>query len=311
MKIKLYHLYKYNKERFLNTFIKVEQRVKILTYESFLEKYFKNNRYTYKEITEKQKVLKKVYFRYANKIARSNKDILIKKYDEALNNAMPKEIKEHATVFNINLTREDFLCYSNSSSIETLNIVRQLKYRNNIDIDPSALISLISKYYAGKEDFFIKLIASELSFTHEFSIFGKVWTQIAEMLNIKHYREIVSVLNGINRNRLYSRVVLPSNTIDTILFLVIDGIIWMDSSTSRTLESMLKFIDMNYEQKKNLIFAKANRCTGIVAGNVTFDSYNLPFKDILTLEDYHTLISEIIFIGDNSIKINLGNSNAT
>ena len=59
MKIKPYHLHKYNQTQFLNTFTKVEQDVKILTYESLLEKYFKNNKYTYKEMTEKQKSIKK------------------------------------------------------------------------------------------------------------------------------------------------------------------------------------------------------------------------------------------------------------
>lgn len=309
MKIKPYHLYKYNQEQFLNTFTKVEQRVKILTYESFLEKYFKNNKYTYKEITEKQKALKRVYYKYMRPMTKDNRHSLGKKYNEALHNFTPEETKEHAAVFNINLIREYFTCTQNYSTIELLNIVRSMN-KNNLEIDYSALKSLIVKYYNGKEDFFIKLVASELSFTYTYESFGKVWDRIADILNIANPRQIVQLLNGINRNEIYGTVTLPQETINLIVDLVCDNTIWMDSSTSETLTNMFKYISMTYEQKKKLIFAEANKCTGIIAGNVTLESYNLPFKDILTKEDYNILINDIIFIGDNSIKINLGNSSA-
>ena len=310
MKIKPYHLHKYNQAQFLNTFTKIEQHVKILTYESFLEKYFKNNKYTYKEMTEKQKALKRVYYKYMHIMPKDNRHSLGKKYNEALHNFMPEKTKEHAAVFNINLTREHFTCFQNYSTIQTLNIVRNID-RNNFDIDSSALKSLITKYYNGKKDFFIKLVASELSFIHTYEIFGKVWDQIADILGIEKHKQIVQLLNGINRDRIYGTVTLPKKTINLIVDLVCDDTIWMDSSTSKTLTNMFKYISMTYEQKKKLIFAKANKCTGIIAGNVTLESYNFPFKNILTSEDYNILINEIIFIGNNSIKINLGNSNAT
>ena len=165
MKIKPYHLYKYDQKQFLNTFTKVEQHVKILTYESFLEKYFKNNKYTYKEMTEKQKALKRVYYKYMHLMPKDNRHSLGKKYNEALHNFIPEKTKEHAAVFNINLIREHFTCHQNYSTIEILNIVRNVKY-NNLEIDSSDLKSLIAKYYNGKEDFFIKLV----DFTFNFSI---------------------------------------------------------------------------------------------------------------------------------------------
>ena len=114
MKIKPYHLYKYDQKQFLNTFTKVEQDVKILTYEHFLEKYFKNNKYTYKEITEKQKALKRVYYKYMHLMTKDNRHSLGKKYNEALHNSIPEKTKEHAAVFNINLIREHFnaFCFS-------------------------------------------------------------------------------------------------------------------------------------------------------------------------------------------------------
>lgn len=309
MKIKPYHLYKYDQKQFLNTFIKVEQHVKILTYESFLEKYFKNNKYTYKEMTEKQKVLKKVYYKYMHLMTKDNRHSLGKKYNEALHNFMPEKTKEHTAVFNINLTREHFTCAQNYSTIELLSIVRSMD-KNNFDIDSSALKSLVAKYYNGKEDFFIKLVASELSFIHTYEIFGKIWDQIADILDIKNHKQIVQLLNGVNRNRIYETVTLPKETINLIIDLVCDNTIWMDSSTSKTLTNMFKHISMTYEQKKKLIFAKADKCTGIIAGNITLESYNFPFKSMLMSEDYNTLINEVIFIGNNSIKINLGNSNA-
>lgn len=302
MKIKPYHLYKYDQKQFLNTFTKVEQDVKILTYESFLEKYFKNNKYTYKEITEKQKALKRVYYKYMHLMPKDNRHSLGKKYNEALHNFIPEKTKEHAAVFNINLIREHFIYAQNYSTIEILNIVRNVKY-NNLEIDSSALKSLIAKYYNGKEDFFIKLVASELFFTYTYESFGKVWDQIADILGIENPRQIVQLLNGVNRDRIYETVTLPKETINLIVDLVCDNTIWMDSSTSKTLTSMFKYINMTYEQKKKLIFAKANKCTSIIAGNVTLKSYKLPFKSILTSEDYNTLINEIVFIGDNSIKI--------
>lgn len=310
MKIKPYHLYKYDQKQFLNTFTKVEQHVKILTYESFLEKYFKNNKYTYKEMTEKQKALKKIYYKYMHLMTKDNRHSLGKKYNEALHNSIPEKTKEHAAVFNINLIREHFTYAQNYSTIEILNIVRNVKY-NNLEIDSLGLKSLVVKYYNGKEDFFIKLVASELSFTHTYESFGKVWDQIADILDIKNHKQIVQLLNGVNRDRIYETVTLPKETINLIINLVCDNTIWMDSSTSETLTNMFKHINMTYEQKKKLIFAKANKCTGIIAGNVTLESYNFPFKSILTSEDYNTLINEIVFIGNNSIKINLGNSNAT
>ena len=288
MKIKPYHLYKYDQKQFLNTFTKVEQDVKILTYEHFLEKYFKNNKYTYKEMTEKQKALKRVYYKYMHLMPKDNRHSLGKKYNEALHNFIPEKTKEHAAVFNINLIREHFIYAQNYSTIE-----------------------IVFKYYNGKEDFFIKLVASELSFTHTYEIFGKVWDQIANILGIENPRQIVQLLNGVNRNRIYETVTLPKETINLIVDLVCDNTIWMDSSTPETLTNMFKYISMTYEQKKKLIFAKANKCTGIIAGNVTLESYNFPFKSMLTSEDYNTLINEIVFIGNNSIKINLGNSNAT
>ena len=309
MKIKPYHLYKYDQEQFLKTFTKIEQPIKILTYESFLEKYFKNNKYTYKEITEKQKVLKRVYYKYMHLMTKDNRNSLRKKYNEALHNFMPEKTKEHAAVFNINLTREHFTCRQNYLTVQVLNIVRGIEY-NNLEIDSLDLKSLIARYYNGKEDFFIKLVASELSFTHTYEIFGKAWDRIADILSIKNPRQIVQLLNGINRDRIYKTVTLPKETINLIIDLVCDNTIWMDSSTSKTLTNMFKYISMTYEQKKKLIFAKANRCTNIIAGNVTLESYNLPFESILVSEDYNTLINEIIFMGDNSIKINLGNSNA-
>ena len=309
MKIKPYHLYKYNQEQFLRTFTKIEQPVKILTYESFLEKYFKNNKYTYKEITEKQKVLKRVYYKYMRLMTKNNRNSLRKKYNEALHNFMPEKTKEHAAVFNINLTREHFTCRQNYSTVQVLNIVRDVEY-NNLEIDSLDLKSLIAKYYNGKEDFFIKLVASELSFTHRYELFGKVWDRIADILSIENHKQIVELLNGINRNRIYETVTLPKETINLIIDLVCDNTIWMDSSPSKTLINMFKYISMTYEQKKKLIFAKANECTCIIAGNVTLESYNLPFESILMSEDYSTLINKIIFIGDNSIKIDLGNSNA-
>ena len=308
MKIKPYHLHKYNQAQFLNTFTKVEQRVKILTYEHFLEKYFKNNKYTYKEMTEKQEVLKRVYYKYMHIMPKDNRHSLGKKYNEALYNSIPEKTKEHAAVFNINLTREHFIYVQNYSTIEILNIVRNVKC-NNLEIDSSDLKSLIAKYYNGKEDFFIKLAASELSFIYFYEIFGKVWDQIADILGIENPRQIVQLLNGVNRDRIYETVTLSQETINLIVDLVCDNTIWMDSSPSKTLTNMFKYISMTYEQKKKLIFAKANKCTSIIAGNVTLESYNLPFKSILTSEDYNTLINEVIFIGDNSIKINLGNSN--
>ena len=299
MKIKPYHLHKYNQAQFLNTFTKVEQHVKILTYESFLEKYFKNNKYTYKEITEKQKAFTRVYDKYMHIMPRDNRHSLGKKYNEALHNFMPEKTKEHAAVFNIDLTREHFTCRQNYSTIKILNIVRSMN-KNNFDIDSSALIT---KYYNGKEDFFIKLVASELSFIHTYEIFGKVWDQIADILGIENHKQIVQLLNGINRNRIYGTVTLPQETINLIVDLVCDNTVWMDSSPSKTLTNMFKHISMTYEQKKKLIFAKANECTSIIAGNVTLESYNLPFKDILTKEDCNTLMNEVIFTGDNSIKI--------
>lgn len=310
MKIKPYHLHKYNQTQFLNTFTKVEQDVKILTYESLLEKYFKNNKCTYKEMTEKQKALKRAYYKYMHIMPKDNRHSLGKKYNEALYNSIPEKTKEHAAVFNIDLTREHFTCVQNYSTIKTLNIVRNVEY-NNLEIDSSDLKSLIAKYYNGKEDFFIKLAASKLSFTHTYEIFGKVWDQIADILGIENPRQIVQLLNGINRDRIYNAVTLPQETINLIVDLVCDNTVWMDSSPSKTLTNMFKHISMTYEQKKKLIFAKANKCTGIIAGNVTLESYNLPFKSILTSEDYNILINEVIFIGNNSIKINLGNSNAT
>ena len=302
MTIKPYHIYKFDKSEFIKKFQKVQIPIRILSKKDFLHKYFKDDLYTYEQVIKKLKILERVYYNYSNIQHRDFGEKLAKQYENAILNFMPIELKEHAEVFNINLNRDHYCKSRSYSNIKTLNIVRHLD-RNSIDINNTTLQALVTKYYKGNEDFFIKLVASELSFTHDYEIFDKAWIQLANILSIKNHKQIVELLNGINRNRIYDDIKLSKNTIKTVIDLVCNNTIWMDSSASKTLTSMLEHIDMTYEQKKQLIFAKANKCTSIIAGKVTLDSYNLPFQDTLTEEDYYTLINDIIFIGNNSIKI--------
>ena len=180
--------------------------------------------------------------------------------------------------------------------------------RNCDNIDYSVLNNYISEYYSSKEEFIVDILIEEISFLHEFSIFGHNLIEISKRIaytNSRQFTVLLPCLSSIFKNRFYTNPFEKLNSKFTQI--LIDNLknkrIPFDCNTSKTLTNIIENLsDLTYSDKKTIIFSYANDCTGIISGNVTLESYNLPFKFILTKDDYEELL-EYVYVGNNAIKI--------
>ena len=306
----------------------LERKPKFNDLQEYLRKKFGDNKYSYEEFVELEKKFKKRHSNYISTFNYTVKRMIenrFKKVSDLYISRTMKIIKqEHIlqlrAIMKSDLEIVDYYDDKVKKDEDDLMIYSPLRYvkriydsyycneKEYIKNFESKTKEFVKTYFKSKEEYIFECLMFEISFLHKYSTFGKELEMLGKIIgfsNIKQFQIIVNCMNSIHRNEFYSFQFdkLSTKFRDLLINSLTFGEIYLDGYTSEAIITIIKLINLSYEEKKQIIFAYANQCSSVIAGIRTLESYNLPFKNILKGEDWEHLINEVIFIGDNSIRI--------
>lgn len=308
-----------------------------LSEEEYILLKFKDKKLTYQEHNKLLNKCKRRYASYSSHLEKFIFNKIQKKVNKIINRfvaiiltKIPDRYKEEAFILNINTFT---LCYQFFMEAFRINQHKELpfflfshlrildKYSNEFKIENyeklhDKYIDYINKYFTSIDDYIIDISAEEISFMHKGNDKSRLWSNaysiLFYLLNYypKNIEAIQATLEGIYRNRelelenikylskYQQRIIIEKIKLNKIRF---------DYNTPTGIKLIFKYFpSLTYEDKKEIIYSRCNDCCGIIFGDRKLSSYNLPFENILTKEDYQYMIDNLIFIGNNSIKIKTG-----
>ena len=307
----------------------LERKPKFNDLREYLRKKFGDNKYSYEEFVELEKKFKKRHSNYISTFNYTVKRMIENRFKKVSDlyisrtmkiikqehilqlRAIMKsdlEIVDYCNYYEIRTKKDDLMIYSPLRYVKRIYdsyYCNEKKYIKNFE---SKIKEFVKTYFKSKEEYIFECLMFEISFLHEYSIFGKELEMLGKIIgfsNRKQFQIIVNSMNSIHRNKFYSFQFdkLSTKFRDLLINSLTSGKMNLNGSANKTIIEIIKHIDLSYEEKKQIIFAYANQCSYVIAGKRTLESYNLPFKNILKEEDWEHLINEVIFIGDNSIRI--------
>lgn len=305
----------------------LERKPKFNDLEEYLRKKFGDNKYSYEEFVELEKKFEKRHSNYISTFNYTVKRMIenrFKKLSDFYTSITMKRIKEEHILQlraimesdleivdyyddEIKKDEDDLMIYSPLRYIKRIYDSYSCNKKKNFE---SKTKEFVKTYFKSKEEYIFECLMLEISFLHKYSIFGKELEMLGEIIgfsNKKQFQILMSCINAIYRGGFnYLNFDKLSESFKKILieYLISGKMIMLEYfNISEYILIIIKEMNLNYEETKQIIFSYANQCLNNYVNKRTLKSYDLPFKTILNEEDWNHLINEVIFIEDDSIII--------
>lgn len=310
----------------------LERKPKFNDLEEYLRKKFGDNKYSYEECVELEKKFKKRHSNYISTFNYTVKRMIenrFKKVSDLYISRTMKIIKqEHILQLRaimksdleivdyyddkVKKDEDDLIIYSPLRYVKRIYdsyYCNEKKYIKNFE---SKTKEFVKTYFKSKEEYIFECLMFEISFLHEYSIFGKeleILNSIIECSSNKQLKILMSCINAIYRSEFdYANFDKLSKSFKkTLIEYLISGKMIMREyfDISKSILRIIKEMNLNYEETKQIIFAYANQCLNNYVNKRTLKSYDLPFKKILKEEDWNHLIYQVIFVEDDSVSLTI------